>query len=545
MNVTITKFSGSSPRVADHLVPKGSASEAVDCDFSTGDLDSFREPLPYREVSEGTKFTYQHECCWHDFMTCVDLAYGSITCKDVFVTGAEDYPVALTVSTDKDGNCLVKQRRLGVLCPTNAPSVIVGSPNKTSPKDVDGRTYAYQYINSVGERSQLSPGSMAQNVRDGQTCIISGWIVPSEEWDVTTIAIYRSVPMHMKGNENENPGNTSWMLVDEIPVTDTVYTDSKWNVDLLYAAEETMVLPPPEGLRGIIWIESTNSLMGYVGNRIYASENNQYHNWPYYYDLDDNVCGLVENGGVVYVATDGNPYVLAGKVGCDNQGCRDITRLHGSFPMVGCGNRRMAKCSAGAVYPSHKGLILLSGKTAPTILTWPLYTETQWQALRPHTAIPVEVGGKLFVFAEGGSFYMTLQTGSEKGWTLDSHCSLSDKNVTDAFVSRQGDFYIVKHGVQMLWNRGAARRPHKFRTTEIITNAPVGWAAGNLIFKLGMENVKIELDDRIVMNREVLSSRVFRLPMYAMGQRMVVTLTGTGKVSLMSIATSMKDLGAS
>ena len=117
MDFTINRFKGSVPRLADHLGQKTGASLAIDCDFSSGCLDSFREPSPYRTVAEGTKATFQHECCWHDFKGCVDMAYGSVTCKQAFVTGAEDYPLVLTVSTDDEGNCVTKTRRLGLPCP--------------------------------------------------------------------------------------------------------------------------------------------------------------------------------------------------------------------------------------------------------------------------------------------------------------------------------------------------------------------------------------------------------------------------------------------
>lgn len=545
MDFTINRFKGSVPRLADHLGQKTGASLAIDCDFSSGCLDSFREPSPYRTVAEGTKATFQHECCWHDFKGCVDMSYGSVTCKQAFVTGVEDYPLVLTVSTDDEGNCVTKTRRLGLPCPHTAPSVYVSDLNDSAEKDIDGRSYCYQYVNEAGERSQLSPGSQAINMRDGQTAVISGWPVPEEEYGIVKVAIFRAVAAYQKGNESSNTSEAAWMFVGETDVNAVSYTDKAWNADLAIASQDAVVLPPPDGLRGIVWVESMNCLFGFVGNRIYASENNQYHNWPHYYDLDDNVCGLVESNGIIYVATDGRPYVISGVANCTNAGTRKIVRLPGHLPMVGCGNRRMAKCRAGAVYPSHKGLVLLSGERPPVLLTWPLYSDKDWQALRPQTITPVEVDGKLYVFGEGGSFYMQMSSGPETGWDLDFHCSLSDTGVTDAFVSRQGDFYIVKNGIQYLWNRGAKKRPHVFRSVEAVAQSPVGWGAGHLYFTGGTEKIKIELDGRTVLDRDVLSSRVFRLPMYSAGTRMFVTLSGTGRVSLVSIATAMHDLRSS
>ena len=539
---TMQQFSGSVPRHADHVGSKGQASKAIDCKFDSGNLDSFRQPLLVREVGEAVA-SYLHDCCWFDFDGCVDVAYGSATCKEAFVTGYREYPVALTIN-DHD-TCEVTERRLGMPCPLVAPSVVLGDLNDTHERDLEGRSYAYQYVSSLGWKSELSPASKAVNVRDGQTCIISGWVRPDPEdnWDVVSVNIYRTVSGYQAGNEQGNIPDTTWMLVATVDINEVGYVDSLRNDDLYEANEEEMVMPPPDGLRGIIWIENCNALMGFVGNRIYASENNNYHNWPYYYTLDDNVCGLCESDGIVYVATDGAPYILAGKVGCETAGCREIVRLHGRYPMVGCGNRRIAAIRGGVVYPSHKGLVLLSNKTPPAYITWQLYSAEEWQKLIPPSITPVEVDGKLYVFGQGGSFYMKLSNGSESGWNLDVHSSLSDTGVTDAFVTRQGDFYIVKDNKLYLWDKSSELRPHFFKSIEVVTNGPIGWGAGKLVFKYGSERVIIETDGRTVLDRQVLSSREFRLPNYAVGSRTFVTLQGIACISLASIATTMHELG--
>lgn len=534
---TIQQFQGSIPRLADHLGTKGTAAEAIDCKLESGNLDSFREPKFIRDLGEATR-TVLHQCCWHDFKGCVDVAYGSVNCKEIFVTGLREYPVQISVNDD----CEVTETRLGMPCPTRAPSVVVGDVSDTTDEDYEGRTYSYQYVSSLGWRSQLSPGSRAQNLKDGQICIISGWTKPDPSWDVVSVAIYRSVTGHQSGREPGNTPDTVWMLVAEIDIDEVAYTDTNRNEDLFTAVEEDVVLPPPEGLRGITWVESSNCLFGFVGNRIYASENHNYYNWPYYYDLDDNVCGIVESGGAIYVATDGHPYILNAVADCKHAGCRDILRLPGAFPMVGCGNQRMAACSVGAVYPSHKGLVILTGRKAPKYLTLELYTDEDWQILMPQTVTPIEVGGKLYVFAQNGAFCMSLAFGAEKDSIVQSHTSLSDRGVTDAFVTRQGDFYIVKDHKLYQWDRGEQIRPHVFTSVGLLTPSPIGWASGRLDFQYGKENVKIVCDGRTVLDREIISTREFRLPMHAIGTETYCTISGTGRVKRFSIATSVSEL---
>lgn len=539
---TVSRFQGSNPRLAQHLITPGASKRAVDCKLTSGQLDSFREPLLVREPVDGTFTTYLHGCCWLDFDKCVDIAVGPVTCQKIFVTGFRDYPISIeTTGTE----CTVTERRLGLPCPERAPSVLPGAfnPAVSAPKDVEGRSYAYQYVNDQGEFSSLSPGSRAQNLHDGQTAVVSGWQIPDATWGVTEVRIFKTVTGHQSGHEAGNVPDTAWMLVGQVAIGAAAFTDTLFNDELMIALEEDVATPPPPGLKGIVWIESINTLAGFIGNRIFFSENNKYHHWPHFMDLDDNICAIVESNGTIYVATDGRPYVIAGAVDCRNAGCRSAIRLPGDFPMIGCGTRRMAKVSAGAVYPSLNGLVLLAGKSPPTLLTWGRYSPEDWQALMPESATPVEVGGKLYVFAQAGAFVITFTNGPEGAWDFDDHSELSDTGVYDAFVTRTGDFYILKENGLWLWNRGEDLRPHLWESHEHVFPVPVGLGAGHLHFKHGAESVKIVADDRVVLDREVKTSRVFRLPMWAEGTRWSFTLTGTGLVSLISLAPAMNNLG--
>lgn len=537
-SVAFNKFAGSVPRLVDHLIGEGQAALALDCKLWHGALESWREPLHVATPPAGTMTAVRFDCCWLYFDRCVDIAHGPVTCRKFFSTGAEPWPAVHTV----DAECALSTRRLGIPCADAAPSVAVGVPS--TPKNTEGRSYAYQYVNADGDRGALSKASEAQLIEDGQQVVVSGWEVPDASWGVTKVFIYRSVTTHQSGKEPANTLDTYWMLVGAADIDAVAFVDTRYNDELQEALEEDIATPPPGELQGIVHIDSMNALAGFVGNRLWFSENNSYHHWPYYLDLDDNICGIVESNGLIYVATDGAPYVVAGATDCKNAGCREALRLPVKYPMTGCGNRRIAAVPAGAVYPTHDGLVLLSGRSNASLLTHPLYAPDDWQALNPQSIVPVAHGGKLFVFGAGGSFVVALPGGSEEGWQMDMHSSLSDTNVVDAFVTRNGNFYLLTPKGVAQWDRGVTLRPHKWVSPERVIGTPLGLAAGRLDFRAGSENVKIEADGRTVLDREVLSSRVFRLPRWAVGSRWQVTLTGTGSVRLFSMATSMDDLGA-
>lgn len=546
---TINNFSGSVPRLASHLLPPGSAERAVDCRLDTGQLSSWRELKKVQDVPPGTLSAKQLGCCWKFYPSCVDIARGAVNCTSYYATGVKEYPLHIDVP---EGDCQAFECRLGIPCPPSAPKVTAVRATYSEDRGSESYVYAYQYEDAYGDRGPISPASKPINVNfeAGDSVKVEGMAPPSEEWCAIRVIILRANSGMNSGREEANAEDTVWVQVGYKDVYSggfppiNPYNDNLSDINTFGAAIEDWVEPPPKNLKGIIWVEGSNCLAGYAGNRLYFSENNVYGNWKHYYDLDDKIRGIVESNGAVYVATDGRPYVVQAKANCEEAGSRAIIRLAGEYPMVASRNRAIAKTRFGAVYPSHDGLIMLSGNSPAAVLTWGLYTPTQWQAMEPHTAIPVEHGGKLFVFLAAGAFAMATPESSEQGWSNDSHTELSDRGVIDAFVVRTGELYILKEDGLYLWDRGNTFREHKWVSREVVTPVDFAFGACHINFNGAEEKVKITADNREVVNRNVLSSRPFTLPMWAIGSRWQIELSGTGRVNLFSIAPSMHDLGS-
>jgi len=539
-NISFKVFEGSVPRMAPHLLDPSSAAEAIDCRFDHGTLQSWREPRHVADILPTTKTVYRYNCCTLEFEDCVDIAESTAACGKLYVSGGADYPRVLSFE-GSENPCDYVERRLGIPCIYDAPSVAPGAMNGAAAKDTEFRSYAYQYVDSFGGRGALSLPSEVTQVRDGQTVIVSGFVLPSDpSWDVQKIRVYRTVSGYQTGGEDANVLDTTWMFVGEIAASTPALVDTQRNEDLSSALEEDEVMPPPAGLRGLTYIESMNALVGFVGNKIYFSAPNEYHNWTDYMTLDDNIMGITESNGDIYAATDGRPYVIRATGDCKTMACRASVRLDQALPAVGFGNRRILATTFGAVYVTHEGLVALQKNSAPKIITHSLYAPDDFAKLVPQSLVLASHDGYVFAFGGRKSFVMKLHGILNEGWRSDTHSQLSDTDVTDAFVTRQGDFYLVKGNALVEWNRGLTWRPHKWTSAEIVSSPPVPLAAGLVHLAHGAEQITILADSKSVLNRSILKSQEFPLPRWAKGQRWQVHLEGIATVKLVSLASTMR-----
>lgn len=537
-------FGGSIPRLEPHLLPRNAAAKALDCKLWSGSLASWRESQHVRDVAEGTRTVELIDGCWHEFPSHVSIAEGPVNCRRRYVTGWYPFPVVMEMGS----GCQPEVRRLGVPCGEEAPLVLPGALNDSAEKDIESRSYAYQYVDVEGNRGALSQGSAPQLIRDGQTVAVSGWAIPPPEWGVVSVRIYRAVPsvgssMPTLQNTMQNTMDTSWLFVGEVPIASAAFSDTLRNEVLISAVEEDVVQPPPAALQGITHIAAMNCLVGFVGKTLYFSENNHYHNWPFTHDLDDNICAIVESNGAIYVATDGHPYVLPAHANCEQASCRTPLRLPVAFPFTGCGNKSMVALAQGAVFPSHDGLVGLAGGNMPQLVTFGLYSPDDWKKLIPQSVKLAVTAGRLYCFAARGAFSMTLAQGAEQGWSLDNHTELSDR-VDNVFVTRNGVLYLLRDNAVWVWDRGTQLRPHLWVSPDVVAPTELNYAAGHVRVHGGGEEITIYADGREVYQRDVLSNKQFRLPNWAIGTRWKIALEGTGEVTLAAIATSMRELTA-
>lgn len=543
-SIGFKQFKGSTPRVADHLVQQPYASVAMDCKFWHGDLSSWYEPRKTDDLPQEDGYKYvMMGCCFVKLPLCATVAEGDPNCKKYYVTGRTAYPEEAHVDFN---TCEITWYRLGLPCPYQSPQAFAEEDDDELNRDAESRTYVYQFVNSRGQKSAASPPSQPLLLmNEGHPVTVSGWEIPDASWDVKTVRIYRSVAGMESGKEAGNAFDTTYMFVGEVPLDAGSFVDTKYAYDLFDALEEGIVMPPNADMQGITAVASMNIYAGFSGNKLYFSKNNEPNNWSIDYTLDDNICGIAESGGLLYVITDGHPYVVSAAADCKTADCRKITRHLAPMPMLGCGGRHIATTPNGIFYPTIDGLAWLVGDNPPSIITAAAYAPDDWQRLLPETAVPVFHKGYLFVFAKGGSFVLQIGSKNSSGWDADYHSSLSDKDVYYAFVSRNGNFYIEKPDGIYLWNASTVKRPHRWVSAEAVTGVPMNFGAVKLYMSGAAERVKIKSDDRYIFDREVVrANQPMALPLWGTGQRFYFELEGTADVKLLAVATSVKELPA-
>lgn len=532
-------FGGSTPRRAESLTPVGQATVAIDCNLSDGTLDSWRVPLTVHSVSEGTLDFYQAlNCEWLESTRCASWAEGSVDQRHVFASQYNDYEYPVRIVREPGG--VLNVLRLGLPCPADRP---VATGPFTFSKGSSARQYAYQWIDSLGNASALSEPSEPVLSEEGSPVQVSGWGLPAGDWDIQTVRIARSVSGYESSTKvSENKIDAAWMVVADVPITQVSYVDTLYDADLFDAVGEDDVMPPPAGLKGLSWIRSMNCLAGYVGRTLHFSENNSYHNWAYSIKLDDNVRGMVESNGNLYVATDGAPYFVSGVVDCDNASCRKAVRLPQALPLIGSGHRSMVAIPSGAVYPTHSGLVAMMGNGAPALLTRSHYSAEDWQALHPDTLKVAYHEGRLYCFMRKGAFCLTIKDGAGASAESEHHTELSFRP-EEVLVTHQGKL-LLRFGQEVKeWNRGREKLPHYYETRFALIGVPFTFGAVQIMMTAGAERLEVYGDEVKVLDETFTQNDHCALPLWATGQDWRWAASGTANVKMVVIAPSTKELG--
>lgn len=238
--------------------------------------------------------------------------------------------------------------------------------------ELEDRIYVYTFVNEFGEEGAPSGPSTMAAVGDGQSVTIGMDTNPSvtigsgPTFTVTKKRIYRSV-----AGETE----LQYLFVAEVPISTASYVDSLDFAELGEVLVTENYDLPPQGLKGLI-LHPNGFLLGFVGNRLYASEPYLPYAWPadYINVLEHDIVSLEIYGATVVVLTNSKPYLVP----CTDPQSIAPRRADQVYPCV----HRQAAVSTGmsVVYVSPVGLISFDHSGARN-LTADYYNKTQWKTL--------------------------------------------------------------------------------------------------------------------------------------------------------------------
>jgi hypothetical protein len=310
----IKDFKGVLPAQDSDLLPIGYASKAVDCEFLGGALHPIRGDYVLRNVDVTHRSVYESYGRYFTYPCKVSLADWLPSCQRTYITGLREYPIVGVLAASGE----VFYHRLGVCTPRGSITPQAGYNAVEKDRNFYFSNWLYTYVNSLGEESAPSFASEVLLHKDGQAITLhieSSFDVTYT--NITGVNVYRTSTGYTSGAEKEETSETEFLFIKHIPIsigtpqTLIIVDDTKLQ-DLGWVLETREVSEPPQDLRGIIRLEDSTTLAGFVGNRLYFSDVDEPHAWKQGDELtlDDNIMQIIEQSGLLYVLTDGSTYMV-------------------------------------------------------------------------------------------------------------------------------------------------------------------------------------------------------------------------------------------
>ncbi|MGB7996564.1 MAG: hypothetical protein WCF45_10605 [Photobacterium halotolerans] len=522
---SIGQFRGALPRVAPHLLPEQAAQVAENCKFERGYLEPISDLSPVgAAIKAGTKslFNYlgQHWFSWTTEVTAVSSPIPKDPYQRVYFCGT-DVPRFTKQDIAIGGTLPEASIKLGVPKPAgkisaNAPSG--GSGDITDAADDETRFYIFTWVTDLGEEGPPSDPSNVVTVYNPESDSVSLSLpaIGTNDRNITHRRVYRSATA---GDVAE------WLLVTELPVNTTSYTDNKKAVSLGAALATENHFPPPAAMKGLTAL-ANGVLVGFDGNIICPSE----PNLPYAYnpnnqlscEFDIVAIGALPSGAVI--ATTGQPYLLQGYTPDSYQ----LIKLETSAPCVSA--RSLVDMGSVVVYASGEGLIAI-GAGEPELVTRDIFTKEQWQALKPETIHAYQYGSKYVAFSDVCGFVINQETMDVTYLSFNATAGLR--------IPATEDLALVVGDELFLFDDDAARLPMKWRS-RLYRTMPVSLSS----VKAFGENVELlfHRDGQVIHAHQLTGPvDIFRLPA-GYGREWEIEVKGTGTLESVAIATSMSEL---
>ena len=412
--------------------------------------------------------------------------------------------------------------------PSGSPSLAGEIPAKVVP---ESRTYVYTYVSQYGEEG---PPSEASEVIEIDPSIVVNLTVPggAPAANIALKRIYRSSTVGSRA---------VFQFVAEIPVAQTAYADSVQQANLGENLPSDGWLSPPAGLKGLR-LMANGAAVGFVGKTLWLSEPNLPHAWPHQYTLDEEIVAIGTYGQTVAVTTKSYPYLFQGI----DPAAMAQTKL--ALPQACVSKRSLVETGDGILYASPDGLVSIGNGV--NVVTSPLYSRDQWQALNPSSMQTFLYNGRALVFytKANNSRGVLMFDLTGQGAVLTTSNVGADNAVNAGYYDARLDkLYLAKlifgtpsiarfddgSNLSFTWRSKVFRLPYQQNLGFAQVRADA--------FPLTM---KIYVDGVLKHTQTVASDREFRLPSGFRGLDWEFQLEGSSTVTEVFLASSAMELKA-
>ncbi len=539
MRMTFDQFGGEAPRLAAARLPAHLARTAREIRTGNGQLRAYRQFADVLAIAPAQRQLYRFGVgtetpVWLTFDGPRHILRAPIrgdTTHRTVLTGGP-YPQQ-TDATRIVGNSL-NALRLGVPAPASAPLLAtVGEIPTTDPQPAANtvtRAYVITFVNGWGEESAPSPPTAVLDVHANQTAQLSALpLPPAGPYAITGKRIYRA---------ETGVTGTDLLFVAEVGPATLEYHDQKLAVDLGGPLETQGFDMLPDAARGLLVLPNGIGA-AFVGNEVCFSAPYLLYAWPVKQRkaMPFEIVGIGSFQNSVVVCTAGSTHVVTGY---DPASMSD-TRLDLSQFCVSA--RSIVSVGGyGVMYAAPDGLVSIGSSNG--VLTAPVVSRDEWQALKPESMIGFEHEGRYFGF---------FDTGTRKGGFVfnpfDPQAGLVmlDFYAQAAFRDPLDDaLYLVPDGASKIvrFDAGPALRPYVWRSGD--TLLPAGRALRFVRVRADSYaslTLKVYADGVLRVTKAITSGAVLRIPDVS-GKVFSVELAGTDTVDRLELATTRSELAA-
>lgn len=424
-------------------------------------------------------------------------------------------------------------------------NVIPGSfPEAEKPREDSTRAYILTYVTDRLEESKPSPAS---NLIEFDERDVSGGTLPAPPsgWNIVGVRLYRS---------STTDQSAAWQLIT-IPQGDArasrfptaVYdaqgvflyfglnrasfdTDNIKQEELQEACITHNWDQPPDNLKGIVALPNGITAGIVPPNEIAFCEDFVGHAWPkrYRISLEYEAVALAPLGQAVFVATAGNPYILAGA------SASTMSAVKLSFPQACVSARALVAAEGGVIYPSPDGLMLVTESSASN-LTEAAYTRDDWQALPLSESFAAYHDGTYFLFFPSYALTFALEK---------RQISTVPVSATAVHVDVETDTMYLAIGGSIHAAFGSASfRTGTWRSGKIVlpAHSPLGAAVIESEFTAPV-TLRIYDEAGSLWHTATVNSRdPIRLPS-GRHREITIELSSTARVTKLVVATSIDEI---
>lgn len=529
MKIAIAGFKGMRPAVGVKLLDNAMATVAQDVELIDGTLVPLGDDTLVATLTKtGTintlyRLTSAIWLHWTEVVSVAPIPIANNAYKRLMFTGTDQPRMTDVVKAADSGGTAYPE--VSFLAGLPAPTTILNTDASTTPDDAKlARVYTYTYVSAWGEEGPPADPTDVIYVTDGDTVNLSNFAgAPAGAYQVESVRIYRAL--------TGSSGDGTYLFVAEIPVAQTTYADSVGDASLAEALQSTLWSAPDTTMQGVTAM-ANGMLAGYFDNNLCFSQPYQGHAWPedYRKPLDHAITGLSAAGNMLYVATDGNPYVVIG----NSPDYMSENKLETVQTMVS--DRSFVDIGSGAIYAGADGLVLLSEGGAKPI-TKGVVDSDWWATLYPTTIHAYYYRDKYVGFYDNG----TTQGGFIFDITDGTFSLISTYGTAGYSDMETGDLYIVKSDNKVYqFDAGTAltgiwESKHYEVPITNFSSARVDAAAYPVTFKVYADGV-------LKYTKSVTSADPFRLPSGFLARTWIIRIETTSKVHGVFMASSTGEL---